>query len=143
MESGDSLISYHRSRFNDNQRHYQNVLTYKGCICDIRYFDKILKQNLAVHQNRFIGHVNGCIHIPKNSFPDYQIILWVLKKCELENLFIQHHKKDGIDFSCNSKLEPLTTKINHKRRRRSKRSEIVLRPTNQNDETEKEGMNSM
>ena len=143
MESRDSLISYHPSRFNENQRHYRNVLTNKCCICDIRYFDKILKQNLEVHQNHFIGYINGCIHILKSSFPDHQIILWVLKKCKLENLFNQHHKKDGIDFSYNSKLEPLATKIHHKSIRRSKRSEIVLRPTNQNDETEKKGINSM
>ena len=143
MESHDSLISYHRSKFDKNQSQYRKDLTNKCFIYDIRYLDKILKQNLEVHQNHFIEYINGCIHIPKNSFRDYQIILWLLKKCELENLFIQHHKEDGIDFSYNCKQQPFVTKIHHKRMKRSKRSEIVLWPMNQNDETEKEGINSM
>ena len=143
MESRYSLIAYHRSRLNKNQSHYRNVSTNKCCICDIHYFDKNLKQNLEVHQNHVIGYINGCIHIPKNSFPGHQIILWLLKKCKLENHFNQHHTQDGIDFIYNSKLEPLVTKIHPKSIKRSKRSEIVLQPMNQNDETEKEGINSM
>ena len=143
MERRDSLISYHRSKYNKNQSHYRNFLTNQCFTWAIRYFDKILKQNLEIHQNHFIGYINGCIYLPKNSFLGHQVILWVLKKCELENLFNQHHKEDGIDFSYNSKVEPIVRKIHHKSIRRSKRSEIVLLPTNQNDETEKEGIHSM
>ena len=143
MESRDSVVSYHQSKFNKNQSHYRNVLTNKCWIYDIRYFDKILKQNLEIHNYTLIGYKNGCIDLPKKSFPDHQIILWQLKKCELANLFNQHHKKDSIDFSFNSKLEPLVTKIHHKSIRRSKRSEIALRSINQNEEIEKEDIISM